>query len=317
MQEILDIGVDVAKAELVIGVVAHPELAVRLPNEAVAIRHWLRSVPAGARLGVESTGPYHALLVRLTQEAGLNVYVLNARELFCYAKALGVRGKTDRTDAQVIARYVHEHHARLRRYQAGSDAQQQIDQLIRRRARLVVRRQSLLRTIQDVPDLDIEREALVQSLQALIHTFDTRIAQLIHSEAELADVFTRLQTIPGVGVQCGAWLTSLLERITFANEDALVAFSGLDPRPRESGQWRGRRRLSKRGPALLRRQLYLSAFSACRTRTFKPVYEALCARGFSSVQALVILARKLLKIAFAVWRNKTVFDPTKLGANTA
>lgn len=41
----------------------------------------------------------------------------------------------------------------------------------------------------------------------------------------------------------------------FANSDALVAYSGLDPRAHDSGRSRGRRRLSKRGEPALRRQI--------------------------------------------------------------
>jgi hypothetical protein len=45
------------------------------------------------------------------------------------------------------------------------------------------------------------------------------------------------------------------------NADAFVAFTGLDPRPDDSGQHHGKRRLSKRGPTELCRLLYLAALS--------------------------------------------------------
>lgn len=76
----------------------------------------------------------------------------------------------------------------------------------------------------------------------------------------------------------------------------------------DSGQKRGRRRLSKRGSPLLRRQLFMMAFSASRSHAFESVYQALKARGLSSTEACVVLARKLLRIAFAIWRTKRVFD---------
>lgn len=313
MQEIFDIGVDVAKANVVIAVQDHPELACELVNEPAALRRWLKSIPPESRLAVESTGKYHGLLVHLAQQAGLCAYVLNAWDVSIYAKALGMRGKTDRTDSQVIARYIREHHARLHPYEPGSAAQQAIDQLIRQRARLLVKQQSLMRGLQDLPGLDQERQALAQSLQAVIHTMDAQILAWVHSERALAEPFERLQTIPGVGVQGAALLTSLLGRIGFTNADALVAFSGLDPRPRDSGQKKGRRRLSKRGAALIRRQMYMCACSASRTSAFKPVYQALRTRGLSGIEAMVILARKLLRVAFALWRHQSVFEPARFG----
>ena len=48
---------------------------------------------------MESTGRYHALLAHLASQAGLKVYVLNARDVHYYAKALGTRAKTDGVDA--------------------------------------------------------------------------------------------------------------------------------------------------------------------------------------------------------------------------
>jgi len=136
MQEPLNIGVDVAKKELVIGVVDHPELNGTIANTTTHIQRWLQRVPPGSRVAVESTGRYHKQLVELAQQHNLATYVLNARDVHYYAKALGQRGKTDRTDAQVISRYVKEHHAQLYPFVAGGELEQQIDQLLNRRALL-------------------------------------------------------------------------------------------------------------------------------------------------------------------------------------
>jgi transposase len=90
--------------------------------------------------------------------------------------------------------------------------------------------------------------------------------------------------------------------------DAFAAFTGLDPRPDDSGQRRGKRRLSKRGPAELRRLLYLAAMSAIKTKTWRPLYEHYRAKGLSSTATLVILART----AWSIYTYKTVFDPARL-----
>ena len=67
--------------------------------------------------------------------------------------------------------------------------------------------------------------------------------------------------------------TELFSRVSFSRSDAVIAYLGLDPRPCDSGPRRGRRRLSKRGPAELRRLLYNAARSAAQTATWKPCYE--------------------------------------------
>ncbi|WP_425122784.1 transposase [Burkholderia gladioli] len=122
---------------------------------------------------------------------------------------------------------------------------------------------------------------------------------------------------PGLGPQNAAMFASILNRIPFKNSDSLIAFSGLDPRPADSGQRRGRRRLSKRGPGLMRRLIYLAASAACRTKAGRPIFAALRARGFSTTLALVILSRKLLRTAFAVCKSGKPFDIAQFAAPNA
>ena len=94
--------------------------------------------------------------------------------------------------------------------------------------------------------------------------------------------------------------------------DTFVAFTGLDPRPDDSGQHRGERRLSKRGPGQLRRLLYLAALSAAKTKPWRALYEHYRAKCLSSTAALVILARRIARTAWSIYTYKTEFDPARL-----
>jgi transposase len=100
--------------------------------------------------------------------------------------------------------------------------------------------------------------------------------------------------------------------VPLKSADAFVAFTGLDPRPDDSGQHRGKRRLSKRGPAELRRLLYVAAMSAKKTKAWKPLFEHYRAKGLSSTAALVILARRIARTAWSMYTYKTDFDPARL-----
>ena len=115
-------GVDVAKDELVIQRLDQSQVQ-RLGNNAREIRTWLHQLPAGSIVAMESTGAYHQLLARLAHAAGMRVYVLNAKRVYFYARAAGARGKTDRVDAGVIARYVAEHQDKLHEWQPASAEQ--------------------------------------------------------------------------------------------------------------------------------------------------------------------------------------------------
>ena len=93
-------GVDVGKAELLVAKQPSDKQQpigekLRLPNTDSAIVKWLRTLPPGSPIAMESTGRYHQRLALLAIQAGMKVYVLNARDVHFYSKALGMRGKTD------------------------------------------------------------------------------------------------------------------------------------------------------------------------------------------------------------------------------
>lgn len=311
----LFVGVDISKAELVICIAGQRPCSIA--NDAASIRAWLRTAPAHALIAMESTGRYHALLAQLAYQAGLQVYVLNARDVFFYARALGTRAKTDAVDAVVIARYLEQHHAHLHPWHPGSATQQQLQELLVRRAQVVAHRTALTQAFVGVQIDGAQLAGLNAAFQALLKSIDAQVQRLIDSDARMARGYRLLLTITGIGPQSGALLTTLFSRLEFANADALVGYSGLDPRPNDSGTRHGRRRLSKKGPALLRRQMWLAGFSASRSKLFAPWYQTLRAKGFASTEAIVIMGRKLLRVAFAVWKSDQAFDSQKLGPKSA
>ena len=307
------IGVDVAKAQLAI---AGMPGVLTVPNAQSDIRKWLRTVPAGARVAMESSGEYHVELATLCHQQGLLVYVLNARDVYFYARGLGVRGKTDPGDAAIIARYVREHYAQLHAWTPPSEAEAQVQLLLLRRAQVVRHQEALRLSLAPVVTLKRQIATLNRATDQLLLAMDAEVSRLIAADAALTEARQHLLTITGIGPQVSALLAVLFKHIEFANVDAVVAYTGLDPRPADSGQKHGRRRLTKRGPSLLRRQLWMAAFSASHSRLFKPLYQSLRSKGFTATEAMVILARKLLRIAWAVWRTHQPFDPAKVKFST-
>lgn len=304
-------GADVAKDELVVA--THGQSHVRsIANERRAINTWLATLPRGSILAMESTGIYHQLLAERAHAAGMQVYVLNARDVHFYAKALGSRGKTDRVDAGLIARYAAEHHAKLHAWQPGDSAHRRIQELLNRRATLVTKRDSVRQALKADRDLAGQLEQLDGCFEKVLAAIDAKVDKLIAADEALVTGRKRIASVTGFGPLGSALLAVLFARIPFANADAVVAYAGIDPRPNDSGKKRGTRKLSKRGPGHLRRQCYLSGFSASKSNALKPLYQDLRAKGFATTEAFVILGRKLLRAAFAVWRTGQPWEPAKL-----
>ena len=303
-------GVDVSKATLEIG---RYELGVgqQIGNSAASIATWLATISAGSVVAMEATGVYHRLLAHGAHAAGMVVLVLNPKVLKHYARAVGQRGKTDRIDAQLIARYAVHERAKLIAWQPPATAADALAQLLVRRQALVRARQMLEQSLGTISALKAQRETLLGSLKRMSTQFDLLIAKELARVPALAALHRRLMSIVGVGPVVSAQLVACLARLRFRNVRAFIAYTGLDPRPDDSGQHRGARYLSKHGNALLRCLLFNGAMAAIRTKLFNPLYLQLRARGLASTQAIVIVARKLARIAFAIYKSEQMFDPAK------
>jgi len=305
------IGVDVSKDSLV-SYVHDTGVRRSLANERSAIEAWLRTLASGCAIGLEATSTYHQLLADLAHSTGLRVYVLNPKEVRRYASGVGLRAKTDRVDAALIARYIAHEHGGLKLYHPPSAEQRQLQHLLTRRAKLSRSRASVQQSVHGVPGLNRPLRQLLERFDALIGVIDARIECLLNACPQRQAASMRLRSIKGVGPVVAPALLNPLERFAFHNADSFVAYTGLDPRPDESGKRVGRRRLSKHGPSELRRLLYNAAMAAVSSPQWKPLYQHQLAKGLPRTAALVIIARKIARTAWSLYTHNTTFDPQRL-----
>ena len=315
------IGADVSSREIVVAWARPTKPQQTIANHRKAILAWLKQLSANAVIGMEATGRYHQLLADLAVACGHTVYVINPKHLTAYAKGVGQRGKTDPLDAQVIARYIDRERDELHPYVVPSPLQRTLRNLLSQRAGMVRHRVAIKQNLEATAakgnaSLNRARQKVLQSLSGLIAEIDAELKRAVAAEKALELKRKQLQTITGIGFLNSIALTNRFDRTPFANSDAVVAAYGMDPRPKDSGKQVGKRRLTKQGNPEDRRLIYLAAQSASKTKLFKPLYKSLLEKGFATTEAIVILARKLLRIAFAVWTSGKIFDPAKIGFQT-
>lgn len=305
------IGIDIAKAEVVVA--RHGDTATRsLANTPTALKAWLKTLPANSCLGLESTGRYHELLADLAHGSGFTVYLLNPKDVRHYAQSLGKRAKTDQVDARLLARFIAREHETLHPWQPPTPVQQQLDTLLKRRATLVRARGAIRQSMGRLPSLQTEVDAMLKAVDALLEAIDRELERTLASQSDIQAQAACLRSIPGIGLLTGAALLNLFRRLPAVRANAVVAFTGLDPRPCDSGQKRGKRRLSKRGPSELRRLLFNAAMSAAKTKLWRPYYERERQKGLPTTAALVVIARRLVRVAFALFKAQTHFNPARI-----
>ena len=297
------LGVDVAKDWLDID---DGERHWRIDNNARAIGAFLRQLEAPVQLAIEASNRFHLLMVEAAIDAGHRVYVIDPYRLSRYREGVGVRAKTDPLDARLLRRYLLAEGAHLRAYQAPPAAVQRLLELLQARAKLSEAKTSLRLALQHVTPLAATRRALVRRLDLAMQQIDQHIGQCLN-DAGYHDDYRRCLTVPGIGPLNAAALVAAYHRGSFCNADAFIAFLGLDVRVRESGRFRGKRKLTKRGNPQLRRLLFNGARSGSRTRHWNDAYAQLRERGLSTTAATVAIARKLARLVFAILRDQTSY----------
>lgn len=298
-------GIDVSLAKLDIALVDQPVTSI--PNTANGITDWLASLPGHACISVEATGHYHELLLGLAVAAGHKVFLINGLQLNHYREAVGQRAKTDSCDARLLLRYLVREQEELKPAHALDIKEKSLWLLLQRRAKLARTRSELKLSLRGDPETEVIGQEVATTLNRAIAQIEHRMTELATELGWQASI--RLcQTIPGVGSLSALALTACFHRGEFKRADQWVAYMGLDVKVRDSGIYRGRRKLTKRGNPEMRRLLYNGAMSAAKMPSIRPRYERFRARGMSSTEALVAMSRKLARIAFAVLSKGEAYD---------
>jgi transposase len=190
-------GVDVAKGWLDIYAADQSNLE-RIDNTDEAIEKWLRGLVAPVRISVEATNRYHELFIERAHEQGHRVYVIDAFKLSRYRDAVGHRAKTDRRDAELLARYLQQEQEHLRCWQPRDPCQTRLWRLLKRRATLVQTSVRLRQSLADIGVLDTAAKELIRHCQQLVRQVDRELqaqARQLGWQPELQ----RSGGVPGLG----------------------------------------------------------------------------------------------------------------------
>ena len=298
----ITLGVDVAKDQHVICNWTTRE-SMTLLNQRSDIKTWFRSFNTPLRIAIEPTSHYHLMVVEEALALGHEVYLINPRQLVHYREAVNVRNKTDIQDAWLLARYLEHEWAQLRPFTPREPRAQRLWALILRRATVVQSRQRLQQSLVEV---GLSSRALMTQFQRLLEQIDRHIKALINELGWWAD-YQRCLSVPGIGRSNAAALVATYHRGAFSGTDAFVAYIGLDIRVRESGRFRGKAKLSKKGEPELRRLLYCASHASRCHQRFADYYQRLLDKGLCKIAARVALARKLARISFTLMKTQQTF----------
>jgi transposase len=204
-------------------------------------------------------------------DAGHRVSVVNPAAVKAFAASRLTRTKTDKVDAELIARFCLAQQPEA--WQPPAPEVRQLQALVRRLESLIEMRVAEENRLSSGVSIDAVRESLETHIAYLIEEIkDTErlIREHIDNHPDLKEQSDLLDSIPGIASTTAALLLAEITNFKqYKSTRQVAAYAGLVPRERRSGSSvRGRTCLSKIGNARLRKALYFPAITALRCSGF-------------------------------------------------
>ncbi len=298
------IGCDVGKHSIV----ACDSLTGRtseLANRPETLTAFLADLPRTCLVVCEATGGYETALLLAAAELGMPAHRADARRVKAFIRSLGRIAKTDRIDAQGLARYGQDRHADLPRWQPADTARDDLRTLVRLRTQLVKQRAALTNQIK-APGGTVAKHRLRTLLAAAteqIDAIEADIANLVERQPAIARTVDLIRNIPGCGPVTAVTVTALMPELGTMTGRQAASLAGLAPHPHQSGQRDGYRR-TRPGRPDLKRALFMAAMAARNHNPhLRTVYDRLVANGKKPIVAITALMRKLITIINARVRD--------------
>jgi transposase len=266
---------------------------------------------------METTGVYHEELTHFLYSNDQKVSVVLANKMKHFAKSLNMKTKTDKADAQMIAQYGLERP--LDWWKPMMPQMKNLRDLCRERASLkkdLVRCKCQIHGLKHAHStLDVVLQVKEQQIEFLdknIQVIENEIIRLTQEDKEFSQRVKNIETIKGLRLL--TIVTVLCETNGFSqfnNIRQVVSYAGLDISERQSGLFKGKTRISKKGNSRIRECLYMPALSATSyNEQIRALYQRVIERNPTIKRKGVIAGmRKLLVLIFVLWKKNEAYNP--------
>jgi len=262
---------------------------------------------------MEATGVYYEDLAYFLYEKGENLSVQLAQKVKYFAKSCNQKTKTDKVDSKMIADFGIEKNLEIDGlWSPPSKDFKMIRDLCREHTSLkqnVVSLKSQLHALNHSHSsykMVIEmKEKQISFCEEQILFFENEIRRLVKLDSKLDSKITKIETVKGLGfITIIKVLTEVNGFLLFKNIRQLVSYAGLDVVANESGKYKGKTKISKKGNARIRCALYMPAMSSIQSnKTLKTFYERINEGRTTKKQGVVAVMRKLLILIYTLWKK--------------
>ncbi|TYP69120.1 transposase [Stutzerimonas stutzeri] len=262
----------------------------------------------------ESTGGQEWQLWETLEAEGVIARQVPPAQVKAFARSRGTRAKTDRIDAELIARFFAFRPDAGRRL--PTEKLRSLRALTSKRAQIVEMRKRLLAQIRAHQKLgtaemfDSVDSDLKARLDCLIKELEDRIGATLSGDVLLAETAGVLRSIPGIGPVASTMLIAEMPELGTITGEQAAALVGLAPVAQDSGTLRGKRTIAG-GRRALRHVMFQAALVAAHHNpSMKAFADRLRKAGKPHKVIITAVARKLVNLANALCKSRQKWKPS-------
>lgn len=297
------VGVDVAKNWLDFSVYGEAKVD-RIDNTLEAIGRWLERFHPNL-VAFEPTGGHERLLRKALSARNIMFIRVHPNDVIAFRKSRGIKAKTDRIDAQLIAVFAAEELSR-RGARINFDADETVRELTARRRQLVaaLKAERCRLALVQVSGVRSSLALIIAALEQSLATIEAEMRTHITANPVMAKLVTLLQTVKGIGPIVAMTMVAELPELGYLTGKQIAALVGLAPQTRRSGKTRYREPIGH-GRSGVRAVLFNAARAAIsHASPFKTFYDRLVEQNQRPGKvALTAVMRKILVAANAIARD--------------
>lgn len=264
----------------------------------------------------EPTGSYSYTLTKFSNEKQIKCFLINPKQFSNFSKALGQRNKTDLVDAQVLSQALAIAKDNEIKVPYIDFIIEEIKELISYYKFVTKNTTKQINHLESIKAKD-GNKYLENDLTKSIRTSKkkeieilNKIKNIIKKDNRLAKSYENIKSITGIGEIGAIVLLHLFKKYPEANQRQICSLSGLDPIEKTSGtSVHKKSKISKAGSRIYRGTLFLGVLTAIRyDQNFSQFFERLKSRGKHTTCAQIAVMRKMITIAFSLYKNDTIYD---------
>ena len=293
-----------------------------------SFRKWIRKLRVKGieiHITLESTGVYHELLAHmLNNKDNIILHIELPNKVKKYNESLDIKAKTDKIDSKNLGRLGIER--TLKQWKLSPEIFLRLKVLTREKLQLIKERTMIKNQLHAYTysakktNTSVTRSKnRIKYIEKQIESIEKEIKKEVSKDENLSKKIKKIQTVPGLGFF--TIVSVIAETEGFANVKSikqLTSYSGYDVVIKESGKWKGKSRISKKGNSNIRYYLHMPSLSAIQhSQTYKRVYERIMEKKEHKMIGIVAVQRKLLGLIYTLWKNDTEYIENYQNENVA